>query len=134
MHGFGVLCWILWQRRNKVRLNKPMDRVEHTNAFVGGHLDEFLQCNSRGEPPPKPCHQIRWTTPTQYRYKFNYDDAVFQDKGEVGLGVVVLDARGLPMASLVQRIKYPMSVEAVEALAAKRAIQFALEIGIREGN
>ena len=43
------------------------------------------------------------------------------------------DARGLPMASLVQRIRYPQSVEAVEALPAKCAVQFTLEIGISEG-
>lgn len=37
------------------------------------------------------------------------------------------------MASLVQKIMYPQSVEAVESLAAKRVVQFALEIGISEG-
>ena len=130
---FGVLCWALWQRRNKVHLNKPIDRIEQTNTFAGGYLEEFLQCNYREEPPLVPRLQIRWSTPTQCRCKFNYDGAVFQDKGEAGLGVIARDARGLPMASLVQRIKYPMLMEAVEALAAKRAIQFAFEIGIREG-
>ena len=130
---FGVLCWALWQCRNKVRLNKPVDKIEQTNAFAGGYLDEFLQCNSQVEPPPAPHLQTRWTPPTQCKYKFNYDGFVFQDKGEMGLGIIVRDTRGSPIASVVQRIKYPMSVEAVEALAAKRAIKFALEIRIREG-
>jgi hypothetical protein len=37
------------------------------------------------------------------------------------------------MASLVHKIMYPQLVEAVESLAAKRVVQFALEIGISEG-
>jgi hypothetical protein len=34
---------------------------------------------------------------------------------------------------MVQRIRYPNSVEAIESLAAKRVVQFALEIRIHEG-
>ncbi|GMY22569.1 succinate dehydrogenase assembly factor 1, mitochondrial-like [Fagus crenata] len=58
-----------------------------------------------------PLRKTKWKALTSCRYKFNYDGAVFRDKDETGLGVVV---------------------EAVEALAAKGAIQFALEIGIME--
>ncbi len=53
--------------------------------------------------------------------------------GEAGLGVVVRDAWGRPMASLVQRIKFPFSVESVEALACKRVVRFAIEIGLTKG-
>ena len=31
---FGVICRALWNRRNKVRLNKPADPVDHINAFA----------------------------------------------------------------------------------------------------
>ena len=58
---------------------------------------------------------------------------MFHEKEEAGLEVVVRDGQGLPMASLIQKIRFPYSVESVEALAAKRAIQFALEIGLTEG-
>jgi hypothetical protein len=36
---------------------------------------------------------------------------------------------GLIIAALAQKIPYPGSVELVEALAARRAVDFALEIG-----
>ena len=36
------------------------------------------------------------------------------------------------MASLVQKVRYPQSVESTEAWAAKQAVQFVTEIGIPE--
>lgn len=47
--------------------------------------------------------------------------------------MVVRDREGQPVASLIQKILYPHSVESIEALAAKHAVKFAVEIGIREG-
>ncbi len=52
---FGVICWALWHRLNKARLNKPVDRVEQINTFARGYLEEFLKCNARKEQTPKPC-------------------------------------------------------------------------------
>ena len=46
-----------------------------------------------------------------------------------GLGVIVKDSNGLTIASLVQKISYPGSVEMVETLAARRAVILATEIG-----
>jgi ribonuclease HI len=36
------------------------------------------------------------------------------------------------MATLVQKVRYPQSVESIEAWAAKRAVQFVSEIGLSE--
>jgi hypothetical protein len=130
---FVTLCWALWNRRNKVRLNKPVDRLEQINAFAQNNLDEFIQCSSCPVPPQGVCPPVIWRAPTRCRFKINYDGAVFSDSGEVGLGVVVRNAGGLPIASLTQRIKYTFSIEAVEALACKRVVRFAIEIGIIEG-
>lgn len=46
--------------------------------------------------------------------------------------MIVRDSKGKVMASLVQKVRYPQSVESIEAWAAKRAVQFAREIGIFE--
>ena len=45
------------------------------------------------------------------------------------MGVIIRDSNGLIIASLAQKIPYPGSVELVEALAARRAVTFAFEIG-----
>lgn len=130
---FVTLCWALWNRRNKARLNKPIENLEQINAFAQNYLDEFCQCSSSSVPPHGTCSPVLWRAPSRCRFKFNYDGAVFSDRGEAGLGVVVRNAWGLTMASLVLRIKYPYSVEAVEATACKHAVRFAIEIGINEG-
>jgi ribonuclease HI len=59
----------------------------------------------------------------------NYDGAVFSEQNEAGVGVIIRNHRGEVMGSLSQRIPYPHSVEAVEASAARCAIQFAKDLG-----
>ena len=60
--------------------------------------------------------------------KVNFDDAVFQESGEVGLGIIIRNDRGLFMAALTQVIPLPTSVEMVEVLAIRRALIFAKEL------
>jgi ribonuclease HI len=60
----------------------------------------------------------------------NFDGAIFQESKEGGIGVVIRDQHGLVIATLSQRVMTCPSAEMIEARAAKRAIQFALEIGI----
>ena len=45
---------------------------------------------------------------------------------------MIRDRSGQAIATLSQKIKYPHSVEATEALAARRAVQFAIDLGLRE--
>jgi ribonuclease HI len=65
-------------------------------------------------------------------FKVNYDGAIFKNSDEAALGIVIRDRTGQAIATLSQKIKYPQSVEATEALAARRAVQFAIELGLRE--
>uniref|UniRef100_A0A2N9H0N4 RNase H type-1 domain-containing protein n=1 Tax=Fagus sylvatica TaxID=28930 RepID=A0A2N9H0N4_FAGSY len=104
---FGIICWALCHHRNKARLNKLMEHIKQINTFAQSYLEEFTHCNSGHDPIPLPRTQIKWKAPTTCHYKINYDGAVFRDKDEAGLGVVVRDAQGLPMASLAYKIKLP---------------------------
>ena len=45
---------------------------------------------------------------------------------------MIRDSTGQAIATLSQKIKYPHSVEATKALAARRAVQFAIELGLSE--
>ncbi|KAL0006685.1 hypothetical protein SO802_008187 [Lithocarpus litseifolius] len=60
----------------------------------------------------------------------NYDGAIFQEQGRAGIGVVVRNSAGAVMASLSQQIPLPTTIAQVEALAARRAVELALELGI----
>ena len=53
---------------------------------------------------------------------------MFRDTDEAGLGVVVRDHQGRVMASMSEKTKLPSSSDEVEAMAAVRAITFALEL------
>jgi ribonuclease HI len=65
-------------------------------------------------------------------FKVNFDGALFKDKNEGGIGVVIRDCSGLVIATLSQRVKTGASVDLIEALAAKRAITFAMEVGVTD--
>ena len=65
-------------------------------------------------------------------YKTNYDEAVFEGLEEAGIGVIVRNDRGEVLAALSEKIPYLGSVSLVEVLAARRAIQFFMELGITQ--
>ena len=65
-------------------------------------------------------------------YKTNYDEAVFEGSEEAGIGVIVRNDRGEVLAALSEKIPYLGSVVLVEVLAARRAIQFFMELGITQ--
>ena len=72
----------------------------------------------------------RWKPPKAKHFKVNYDRAIFKEQGKAGIGVVIRNSDGAVLASLSQQIPLPTTVAQVEALAARRAAEFALEIGI----
>ena len=63
-------------------------------------------------------------------YKENFDAAIFENSGFVGLGVVIRDCHGHVIAALSQKIRKPNLVEAAEALVACQAIVFMKELCI----
>nr|XP_023909157.1 uncharacterized protein LOC112020832 [Quercus suber] len=79
-----------------------------------------------------PTIKEKWSPPPGESYKTNYDGAVFEDTEEAGIGVVVRNAKGEVLAALSEKIPYPGSVDLVEALAARRAVLFIVELGISQ--
>ena len=61
-------------------------------------------------------------------YKINFDGALFEEQACAGLGVVIRDSAGLIIGVLSQKIRYPGSMDMVEALAASWAVFFAKEL------
>jgi ribonuclease HI len=129
---FSTTCWAIWHRRNKVRLKQPVEKADHIPIFAREFLQEFQSCQTLHLPSSHPQPQTHWRKPTTCSYKVNYDGAVFAETAEAGIGVIVRNAQGKPMATLSQKIRFPLSVEATEAMAVRRAIRFALELGLTE--
>lgn len=73
-----------------------------------------------------------WVPPDLPFYKANFDGALFRDSSSAGIGVVVKDFEGNVIGALSEQIGLPASVVEVEALAYRRAVSFAIEIGLQE--
>nr|XP_023905622.1 uncharacterized protein LOC112017406 [Quercus suber] len=72
----------------------------------------------------------KWEPPPSPLLKINFDGAVFKDKGEAGMGVVVCDSQGKVIASLAEKIQSLSSLDEVEALAGVRAITLAMGLNL----
>ena len=71
----------------------------------------------------------RWLPPDCPLYKLNFDGALFEAEQCAGLGVILRNSEGEAMVSLTERAMLPFTAIEVEALAARRALLLALEIG-----
>ena len=64
--------------------------------------------------------------------KVNFNGAMFNERDEVGIGVIIHNPRGEVMAALSEKIQKPPSTKILELLAAKRAVRFSLETGFNK--
>ena len=125
---FGVVAWFIWSHRNRLRLNEkglPSEKIfEAAKVYLSGYQAKFP---SKMKPPKE---NAKWQPLVEGLYKTNYDGAVFTESGEAGIGIIVRDARGEVIAALAEKILYPGSVNVLEALVARRAVKFAVELGL----
>ena len=73
--------------------------------------------------------QKHWHPPPQDCFKTNYDEAMFNESDEAGLGVVIRNFEGQAMVALSKKIKKPPSVVALELLATRRAAVLVSKTG-----
>jgi hypothetical protein len=113
--AFSIISWSLWQRRNKQRLHQEVEAIDQVSTRARAYLDEFVSSIEPLHPAePTSTLAIKWHPPSRHNFKINYDGAVFKETNEAGIGVVVRNKAGHVMASLVQKVRYPQSVESIE--------------------
>uniref|UniRef100_A0A2N9G3K6 Reverse transcriptase domain-containing protein n=1 Tax=Fagus sylvatica TaxID=28930 RepID=A0A2N9G3K6_FAGSY len=93
-------------------------------------LVAWLLWNKRNQSRLNLPNEVKWHPPPLNWFKVNFDGALFKETNEGGIGVVICDNAGQVIATLSQRIQTPQSMEMIEALASRRAILFAKEVGI----
>ena len=79
------------------------------------------------QQPKKPV----WKPLNPRQVKTNFDGPIFEDLLEAGIGVIIRNSKGEVLAALSKRIPTPSSVVILESFAARRAVQFIHEIGLR---
>lgn len=125
---FAMVTWTIWFRRNKVRSTPPGFPVDQVQQCAFDSLLEFRTAQPRKQPTPaRPLS--KWSPPAGDSYKVNFDGAVFKEDDRVGIGVIIQNCHGMVMASLSQNIPLPQTAVELEAIAARRALDFSLELG-----
>ena len=123
------MAWSIWNRRNQVHFNEVVCPLQRIDQLSKERRVEFQNLHTVS---PKQKHEMhtKWESPDLGVFKVNYDGAMFAETGRAGLGMVIRNSDGAVMASLSQQIPQPTTMAQVEALASRRAVEFALEIGI----
>jgi hypothetical protein len=132
---FATTTWLIWYQRNCQRLNQQQAPINQLRMRAQQLLSEFLAAqvsHSSTTGQPAPPIKVSWQPPQPGRYKANFDGAFFEESNEAGVGVIIRNHKGEVMASLCQRIPFPHSVEAMEAYAARSAVQLSSELGLKE--
>ena len=80
-----------------------------------------------GRPP------TQWQPPEHQQYKINFDGTLFKAENYARIGMIIRDNEGQVMVSMSQRIPLPNIAIEVEALAARHAMELALETGLNKG-
>ncbi|KAK7842554.1 hypothetical protein CFP56_013632 [Quercus suber] len=125
---FATIAWSLWQRRNRIRERQTTWPLFEIGRRAKAMVEEFFDVHKpKLVVNPRPA-LVRWSPPTENLVNANFDVALFDHLGFAGLGVVVRGCQGNVLAALSQKVALPQSVEMAEALAAKRAVQLAMEM------
>ena len=125
---FSMVVWAVWNRRNNLRLGKASGTLGQLFSQAKDKVMDFAMHNATTTSARRSI-PAGWTPPDEEYYKVNFDGALFQANDCAGLGVVIRNGEGQVMASLSQNIPLPSTVIEVEALAARRALILAQEIG-----
>lgn len=121
--------WAVWDRQNQIFLKEAACPLNQIHTLSKDRKYEFqLLHPAVGIPQHK--NHTGWKPPDQGLYKVNYDGAIFSQQEKSGVGIVIRNEEGAVMASISQQMPLPTTVTQVKALAMRRAVEFALELGI----
>ena len=129
----AYMAWIVWNQRNKVRLNFqacPLHQVTEQTAEL---LAQY-RANKEASGTQVRSHENggnRWRALQVGFVKVNLNGAVFEDSNRSGVGVVIRDSNGAVLASCSEKIFQAYKAEETEALAAQKALSFAHELGFQ---
>ena len=126
--GFIMVCWFIWNRRNKIRLNEAVISLEKTSDLAQKYLVDFQQHRVK-LASKKLLRKVIWKPPDVGLLKTNFDGVVFEDLGAAGIGAVVRNSFDEVLAALSKVIPLPSSIVALETIVARWAVLFVRELG-----
>lgn len=128
---FWVQCWIIWSQRNSLLHGGKIQNPTLLNKRARDYLDEFRGTQAQLAVSANSGSVQAWRPPTGSVYKLNFDAAVFASTRTSGVGVVIRNCLGEVMAGLSACGPAVASSEEVEALACRKAVEFAIDAGFK---
>ena len=75
---FIIIAWMLWNRRNALRLNLQVQPLNRISSLAGSYLQEFLEVQDQTPTAAGPSLPQQWQSPDENKFKVNFDAAVFK--------------------------------------------------------
>jgi ribonuclease HI len=126
----AFMLWCVWQRRNKALYQGQVDPVDSIYPLVQRLSSEYYLANEIEAPRAVPIPGA-WRPSNVCDFKVNFDAAVFPKHHVTGVGVVIRNGQGLPIAVACQRYPCVYAIDNAEAMAARVALQLAWDVGLR---
>ncbi|GMP72847.1 hypothetical protein CsSME_00030744 [Camellia sinensis var. sinensis] len=127
---FFALCWGLWSSQNQALFSNVIHSATATVQMVCDLMRDFERAHSNVRGIPVAHGIAKWRLPIGEILKVNFDGAMFMWQKACGVGVVIRDLHGVPIAALSEQIPQWMEVDCIEAIAAVKALDFAVALGL----
>lgn len=129
---FWVQCWLIWNQKNTIVHGGIIQDPSRLSQRAKDLLEEFWVAHQHLMVTNMAASVQSWRPPSGDSYKLNFNAAVFEDTGSLGFGVIIRNYRGEVMAALSAKGPVVSDSEEVEALACRRALEFAVDAGFEE--
>ena len=127
----AMMFWLIWNNRNAKRCGGEIIDNHLIRSKAESLISEFRTAQvTLRKPSVAATRAVRWIPPEPPSYKINFDGVVFKELSSAGMGVVVRDSSGRVIGALAEKIPLPNAIATVEALACRRAMIFAKELGL----
>lgn len=103
----------------------------HIISLAGNLLQDFLTTQELDPVVARSPILQQWHPPELNQHKVNFDAALFRATNSAGIGVFVRDWRGEFVGALSISVPLSHIVADMEALASRKAVEFAAEIGLQ---
>ncbi len=125
------MLWLLWNRHNQKLYRNEVVSLDSIPTLALHLSFEYLSAQELPATAAPVQPQNKWKPPSVSAFKVNFDATLFNEQQWTGVGVIIRDGQGLPIAALCKRFSYLYSVDDAEALATREALQFSVEIGFQ---
>ena len=116
-----TIAWRLWGNRNETRNGgkrpSELDLCQHASLWLLQYQEANNATATTIPMQSEPVLQRSWLPPSNRLYKVNVDGAVFKERNEFGVGVIICDVDRLVVAAMCKKIHAPLGPLEVEAKA-----------------